>query len=260
MFKILISDFEDTLIDSEEAIPLSTMLAIDKVRNNNISFGILTDLSFKSMLDYNKDFPFVDYIIFLDGSYIYDVNKSKPLFKKHISSSIIKKINKIFSDFNICFYTLDFCNCTKERINKLNSRKIGDFKVFCDFHKDSIYKIEIHAKSKKEINSIITRLEEEKINLNYTSKKNDDYYVELIMEECGRLQAIERICKVKKASLKDVIMVSASDDNIEILKKVGFSIGMNNASSKLKKVTKAETCNNDEKAVEKVIKQYLIKN
>jgi len=34
---------------------------------------------------------------------------------------------------------------------------------------------------------------------------------------------------------------------------------MKNASSKLKKVTKEVTCSNDEKAVEKIIYKYLIK-
>lgn len=259
MFKILISDFENALIDTEEAIPLSTMLAIDKVRNNNISFGIMTDLSFRTMIEYNKDFPFVDYIIFLDGAYIHDAKKNRALFKKNIPISLIKKIKKNFDLYNICFYTLDFCNCTKKVIDKPNARKIGDFKVFSDFHKDSIYKIEIHAKSKKEIDEIISKILELKINLKYYIKKNDDYFVELIMNECGRVQAVEKICDIKKSCLDDVIMISFSDDNIDLLKKVGHSIGMKNASSKLKKVTKEVTCSNDEKAVEKIIYKYLIK-
>ena len=63
MYKILISDFEDTLLDIEDAIPLSTMLSLDKIRNEKVSYAVVTRKNFKSVLDYNKDFPFMDYII-----------------------------------------------------------------------------------------------------------------------------------------------------------------------------------------------------
>ena len=93
MYKILISDFEDTLLDIEDAIPLSTMLSLDKIRNEKVSYVVVTRKNFKSVLDYNKDFPFMDYIIALDGAYVYDVNKDKPLFKRNIVSDM----NHMFS-------------------------------------------------------------------------------------------------------------------------------------------------------------------
>ena len=58
MYKILISDFEDTLLDEEDAIPLSTMLSLDKIRNDGVAYAIVSRKTFKSVLDYNKDFPF----------------------------------------------------------------------------------------------------------------------------------------------------------------------------------------------------------
>ena len=36
MVKMVVSDFYDTLINSEEAISINTMLSIDNIRNNNI--------------------------------------------------------------------------------------------------------------------------------------------------------------------------------------------------------------------------------
>lgn len=58
MYKLFVSDFDGTLINSEEAIPLSTMVEIDRIRKLGVKFCIATGRILKSILDYNRDFPF----------------------------------------------------------------------------------------------------------------------------------------------------------------------------------------------------------
>ena len=200
MYKILISDFEDTLLDEEDAIPLSTMLSLDRIRNNNVAYTVITKRNFKSVLDYNKDFPFMDYIIALDGAYVYDVKKDKVLFKRNIAISIVKKISKVFEDYNLCFYTLDWCNYTKESVTGDNVRKIGDFKVFSAFHKDNIFKIEIRCEKKIDQSRALKELDELNLDITYYARNDLDkgYYVEIVMAECSRLDAIIKICKARR--------------------------------------------------------------
>ena len=257
MYKILISDFEDTLIDNEDAIPLSTMLSLDKMRTSHIPFVIMTKKSLKLVLDYNKDFPFIDYVICMDGAYVYDVKESKTLIHKNIAISIVKKIKKNFEKYNLCFYTLDWCNYTKKEISKENQRKIGDFNVFSKFHKDNIFKIEIHTSSKQEQISIINQLEEMKLDIQYFEKKEKDYYVEIFMKECSRLLAINKICTKNHISLQEVVFIGAMEENMESYEKVGMSIAVENANRKLKKVSHEVTVSNNEKPVERAIKKYL---
>ena len=63
MYKLFVSDFDGTLIDSDEAIPLSTMVEIDRIRKLGVKIVITTGRILKSILEYNKDFPFLDYVI-----------------------------------------------------------------------------------------------------------------------------------------------------------------------------------------------------
>ena len=256
MYKILISDFEDTLLDEEDAIPLSTMLSLDRIRNNNVAYTVITKRNFKSVLDYNKDFPFMDYIIALDGAYVYDVKKDKVLFKRNIAISIVKKISKVFEDYNLCFYTLDWCNYTKEKVEGENVRKIGDFKVFSAFHKDNIFKIEIRCEKKIDQSRALKELDELNLDITYYARNDLDkgYYVEIVMAECSRLDAIIKICKARRNSLKDVVLVGYDEDNIPVFKKVGLSFAVDNASPKLKKYATNTTVSNYDKAVETVIK------
>lgn len=256
MYKILISDFENTLLDEEDAIPLSTMLSLDKIRNENIAYAVVSRKNFKSVLEYNKDFPFMDYIIVLDGAYVYDVNKEKTLFKRNISISIVKKISKVFEDYNLCFYTLDWCNYTKDKVVGDNVRKIGDFKVFSAFHKDNILKIEIRCNKKIDQSRALKELDELNLDIMYYSRNDEEkgYYIEIVMADCCRLDAINRICKVRKSSLRDVVFVGSDDDDISVFKKVGLSFAVDNSSAKLKKYATKTTVSNYDKAVETVIK------
>ena len=57
MYKLFVSDFDGTLIDSDEAIPLSTMVEIDRIRKLGVKIVIATGRILKSILEYNKDFP-----------------------------------------------------------------------------------------------------------------------------------------------------------------------------------------------------------
>ena len=97
--KMVVSSFSKTLINSEEAIGYSTMVEIDRVRNNGIVFSIMTCESLRKVIDYNKDFPFIDYIVSFNGAVVYDVINKIFLYKKNISNSTIKKIIKVYTRF-----------------------------------------------------------------------------------------------------------------------------------------------------------------
>ena len=85
MIKMVVCSFYNALINEEEAIPTSTMLEIERLRKKGIVFSICTNGLYQEVLDYNRDFPFVDYIISLNGSYVYDVEGKRCLFKSKIS-------------------------------------------------------------------------------------------------------------------------------------------------------------------------------
>ena len=84
MFKLIISDFKDTLIDKEESISTDTIISIDNYRRDSGLFSICNDLGYEDILYYDRSFHFIDYIIGFSGSIIYDVNKEKIIYNKHI--------------------------------------------------------------------------------------------------------------------------------------------------------------------------------
>ena len=105
MIKLIISDFRDTLIDREDSISTDTIINIDNYRRGGGLFSICSDLGINDVLYYDKSFHFIDYIIGFSGSIIYDVNKEKIIYNKHILISKVKKIIKNID--NITLYGID---------------------------------------------------------------------------------------------------------------------------------------------------------
>ena len=105
MIRMLISSFYNTLIDKEDAIPMSTMLEIDKLRNKGILFSVCTNKSKEDILYYNHDYPFIDYIISLNGCNIYDVRKD--VMKRYIEHLFKHWTNKFDSIYEMISETPD---------------------------------------------------------------------------------------------------------------------------------------------------------
>ena len=232
MIRMVVSSFYNTLINYEEAIPTSTMLEIDRIRNNNVLFTVSTNGLYKEILEYNKDFPFVDYIISLNGSYIYDVINNKCIYKQKIAKLDIKKIYNSFKNYKINYYTENkILNNYNETLNK------------------DIYKIEIENYNDTNI---------ENINCNLSILENNNKkYLEIISNKCNSYIALEKINDINNIKDNEVLVITGNDSDIELCKNIKNSYIVENASINIKKIIKKKTQSNNNHGVEIVLKNMI---
>ena len=232
MIRIVVSSFYNTLIDSEEAIPTSTMLEIDRIRNNKTLFTVSTSGTYKEILDYNKSYPFVDYIISLNGSYIYDVLNNKCIYKQKIAKNDVKRIYNSFKNYKINYYTEDtLLNSYSETLDK------------------EIYKVEIEDYSDTYIPNL-------NCNLSVIDKENKKY-LEIISNKCNSYIASNSITKINNIKENKVLAITGNDSDIELVRNIKNSYIMENSSDRLKSIIKNKTSSNNEHGVEKIIKNML---
>lgn len=255
MYKMVVSDFYDALIDREEAIPLSTMIEIDKIRQKGILFCISTSKSARLVIDYNKDFPFIDYVIAFNGAYVYDFVHNKVLYNKNIGVLIIKKLYKMFSDKNICFYTLDYCNYIGDYKDKDYSRKIDDFTLFIEEYKKDIYSVKLCLTTMDESIKVKESIEDLGLNVKTYIKVYDNmFFVEIYSGINDKLFGVNKICNKTNIDLDEVAGIGVSEDSYELIKTVGCSYCLSNACKGIKAISKNIGFNNNQKGVEQVIK------
>lgn len=231
MVKAVVSSFYNTLINSEEAIPLSTMLEIERIRKQGIVFSVCTNGLYDDVLYYNHDFPFLDYIIALNGSYVYDVNKNKCLYQKKLPTSTIKKIIKLFPNFEISYLTA--------------TKKLIDISTI----EEDIYKIDIDITNKKlDLNSLS--------NLSITTsilKKYNKSYLEITSSSTNNYLALDKILTKKKITRDEVTVICANESDLSLIKNIPNNYLVSNASKDLKKYANGKTKSNDLKGVENIL-------
>ncbi len=259
MYRLFVSDFDGTLLDSDEAIPLSTMVEIDRIRRDGVKFAVASDRILKSVLDYNRDFPFLDYVISCDGAYVYDVVHRKALLKKPLQVSIIKKIKKLYSNYELYLDTVqEKYLCKNDSVySEIKNRRVS-FSEFYETHKNLIYQLEINFFTKKDRDNAFQELEELQLKAHFMKKdQKKDYRIIIVSNDSSKVFGLEKICKKEHLSLEQVVYVGDDEEDIPILLSVGQSAVVSNGSKKAKKVANVQTSSNETKGVEKVIKKLF---
>ena len=254
MYKILVTDFYDTLINNEEAISLSTMLEIDKMRNNKALFVVATSGLFRAILDYNMSYIFSDYIISYNGAHIYNTVKEKVVFKKSISLNAIKKISKL-NVSNLAFYTLNSIFYTNKVLDSNYGVKINDIDDFIEFHKKDVYEIRIYD-TKENLEDITKVLNS--ININYYIKNSGKkYYIEIVNNGINKFTASQMILEKEKIKVNEMVSIGCSSNDYELVKNAGVGICIKNGDDSIKNIAKYITKKSNTSGVKEVIDKYF---
>ena len=144
MKKVAICKFED-LIGEEDAISVKTMLKIEKLKKDKYLLIVHSKKKTEDILYYNRDFPFIDYIINEKGYYTYDVKKKKKIINKNINKQIINRIHKMYYNKPIIFIGEN--GIIKD--NKIIKEKIYEINVYDDDEQLTNLSIKINKDNKK---------------------------------------------------------------------------------------------------------------
>lgn len=230
---MIVSSFYNTLINDEEAIPSTTMLEIERIRKKGIIFVVTTNGLYQEVLDYNKDFPFIDYIVSLNGSIVYDVLKRKIIHKKKLTISSLKKILALDVNDNISLYTVD-----------------NEIKKKTEIKDDNIYKIEIKEPTEQLLDKI------KKINVSYSTLiKNNNKKLEIVSQKVSMFSGIDQIALKNNINLKEILVIAGNESDLSMINNIKNSFIVENCSEELKKTKANKTYSNNLNGVENILKK-----
>ena len=219
MIKLLVTSFYNTLINEEDAIPTSTMLELDRVKQTGIKFCVITNRLQEDVLYYNQDYPFIDYIVSLNGGVVLDVNQNQTLEKKAFTKSELESISKEYAGKEITYFT-------KEKEEQT-------------IPQEPVYKIEIKgAKKKKSTKYVETML-----------KRNKENFLEI-----AKNTPYDSLKSIKK---EEILAIIGNESEKPILENIENTYVVKNAPKALRDQTKKITSSNIKKGVEQVIKEEI---
>lgn len=276
MGKILSIDLDGTLLDNNKKIPQSTIDYLNMLRKKLNLVVISTGRSINSALDVTSKGSFADYIISDAGALIYDCFNKKVISDENLDSKDCKKVFedaiinnckdiKIYTNSNIYKYSRE------KEYEKSTIIKIDKFE---DLGKDieKITHIAVHFYNNNAVydfmNSYSNKNEKDKklkttrlyLMKDYTSEYVWLDVVSLNINKYFGLLNLLKILKEKESNNlykeDNIICFGDGSNDFEMMKYSKISVAMGNAFDEIKSVSKYITFTNEEKGVEKWLKEH----
>lgn len=254
MNKIVFSDVDGTLLNSNHQITYRTEDAIKKLQKKNIPFVIISARSPSGIYPILEEYQLCCTIISYSGSLILNENR-EVLLHRGMSKMKVKKLISYLEenqfDMAWCVYSLDDWVVkdkndpriiNEETIVKAVSRQ-GSVDSIID---DKINKI-LCICNPTETLKIETKLKADFPG--YSIVKSSDILLEIMEKNITKATGVETLCSLWNIPLEETIAFGDHYNDIEMLKLVGQGFLMANAPKELKELISLQTLDNDQDGI-----------
>lgn len=257
---VLISDMDDTLINSNREISKNNIEAIKKFQSLGGKFTIATGRTMESAYRYIKDLPVDLPVILYNGTKIYDFKNNKIIFEKFLEDrvkDIIKEVKKYDSSYGIEVYcnenTYVYSSCRfTERFKKRG------YEVFYGVPEEVLKEnwSKVLVIGEKDQEDYLEKNFEKlfgKVNL----VRSGENYLEIIAPGLSKGAALEKLCKKENIDINKVISVGDNMNDYELITKAGHGFCVANGNKKLIEMCDNVSVSNDENAIEYIVNWAL---
>ncbi len=265
-YKMLVSDFDGTLLRSDHTVSPSTAETIKRFIDNGGKFVVCTGRMAKSIRPILKNLGISGDVLCCQGSVLCDIDSGEikmdegidwragaELIKKfeseneHVQTYFDGEMYTAFDDVYTEFYEKG-CNIKANLIDCRLSEYV--------------------EKNKKKLNKILMLSEPDKICCYYEKYKDygegmlfnisDPRFLEAVSVNFTKGMATERIARAYGIDISEVVAVGDSLNDMTLMEHSGLSVAVANADERLKAAAKLVTVSNDENAVELLLKKYCL--
>ena len=263
--KLILTDIDGTLLDSNKNCPLENIEAIKLARKQGIIYGFASGrpaLNMLPMIDKWGLTNEVDVIMGSNGGEIYYVKEERLEKVCSLSPSRMIEFESKTRDLDVstCFYegmTLNTNKLTDTYIMRCEemdfNQRVIDYATY--IQTDYPKMLVINPRGKQE--EVLESLKALKIdNLNYVP--SSPILIEVIDKHLSKAKGIEEMMQHYHLEHDQILCFGDADNDYEMLKAFN-GVAMANASIKTMSVAKYKTVSNDEAGVGKFIKENIIK-
>ena len=273
-YKLLAIDMDDTFLNKEHNITEVNLAALKKAAEKGIKVVICSGRIPSLIKPYLKDMPKNTCIIASNGSIIIDHNNNK-IYNEYIDNNTILEIidflRRNYDDIYYHFFDRNLVCSEKfeRRIKKFYKRNImlnreyrpdfcilSDSKQYIKNNNSTIHKFEI-------CNDDQTLLQEIKNKLSYMTNIQVVWSgitgLEITKKGINKGLSLEILTKYYGYSVEQCIAVGNDENDIEMIKKAGLGIAVQNAKSSVKNIANYITeRDNNNNAIAEVIDTFII--
>lgn len=269
MYKVICSDLDGTLLNTESCLSAENAKAIDSLLEKGITFVPTTGRTIAELPEEIRNHKSIRYYIYSNGAGIYDKKENKS-YEKLVSNEKIKEIMKVLNSYKVLLL------CHTDRYVYLDGeafKNLDDYIVFKSYRelfkllpedcflkdfkgyitaKDNIEMLcAFFAKSENQKECLSRLSEIEGIHITSSADGN----VEIINNEANKGNAIRSFSEIVGIPLSEFISAGDSINDIEMLSVAGLSLAVSNAKEETKAAADRVICSNNEH-----IAKYILEN
>lgn len=269
-YKVICSDLDGTLLDSESRLSPENAEAISELAKRGIIFVPTTGRTILELPDAIREHKDVRYFIYSNGAGIYDAKEDKA-YEYLLSPETVGKLLEIFKKYKVMLF------CHKDRGLFMDDDEFPNYKEykiwksylelfrvippelrlhnFWDFLKNSgDVEMIVGFFGKEEKREAECRAELEKIpGIHVTSSADGN--IEIVNGAANKGNAVRRLSELLGISTDEFITAGDSINDVEMLELAGLSLAVSGAKPATKAAADKIICSNDEH-----IAKYILEN
>ncbi len=261
-------DMDATLLRSDKTVDPSTIGDIDKAVDEGVNLAYCTGRALVEMKNYFKELPQIRYAICYSGAIIYDCIEKKPIYKNEVDALFFEPIIAIAQKYGgmLTFLTEDESIVSEDDLEHMEdfhmgvykpmymkvTRRVKDMKEESAKH-SSITKINIYFRSAEDREKGYSELKHLPLEFAYAEKTS----LEMNAKGVTKGMAMLKLAELLGVPANKTMAIGDADNDIDMLKRAGFSVVMGNAKQSIKKLADMVTKDNDHNGVGYAIRSMI---
>ena len=271
-YKLLACDLDGTLLDDDSNVSLDNLNAINEISKLGIEFALCTGRTYFEIPEILRKCDDIRYIIYSDGSVIFDKKNNKNIYQNYIDNETDKMLYKLLSSYDtmIEYYddgkpktdksklndkSYEYYNIDKNYISVIKKTRIGfdDFeKAVENFNHTEI--LNIFFKYLPEREECFEKLNA-KPNLNATTSMDNN--IEIMLSSVSKGNALEILCDKLCIDKKNVMAVGDSSNDLSMFEVAGTSVASGSSSQFVKNKADFVACSNNDSIVKYILDNII---
>ena len=269
MIKMVVSDMDGTLLNSNLEISQDNLEAIQALRDKGIRFCIATGRPEQLVKEYIEPLHMVDPMIMYNGSVIGHPFQEEKLYELKLEKHDIKEIIKYCEEEDIIYmpytkdkiiskpnYRVSFFEKRNERLEEKNKCVFEDIRdVDQIVDNNSINKLLLIENDTEKFRKALTMLKQYPQFEIASSQKG---FIDINPKGASKGNALKILAKHFGYELDEIVAFGDQDNDVSMLEVAGISVAMANSSENAKNAADEITLSNNESGVAKWINDNLL--
>ncbi len=268
MCDLIAVDMDATLLKSDKTVDPSTISDIDKAVSKGVNLAYCTGRALIEMKNYFEELPQIRYAICYSGAIIYDCLEEKTIYKNEVDSQYFEPIIATAKKYDgmLTFLTEDESIVSEDDLEHMEdfhmgvykpmyikvTRRVKDMEAESTRH-SSITKINIYFRSVEDREKGYSELKHLPLEFAYAEKTS----LEMNAKGVTKGMAMLKLAELLGIPASKTMAIGDADNDIDMLKRAGFSVVMDNAKQSIKELADMVTKDNDHNGVGYAIRSMI---